>query len=625
AVRVACVDAYGEIQNVYSETQRVGPTPPETPWAMYLADSSRQFRFLAFDHDAKTDGAAAAADRDAAITAGILQNIGLEPVVCASGPGGGRHVWVALAESVDPETVSALARLLKHLCPTLDLAPLTNPAAGCVRPPGTPHRAGGASSVLSGSVSALIHPTGTATQVRAAAEHVARLVEAAEPAHVPAAQRPLPIDASSHRYLPGSRRPLPRASVAALDEDASAGDASAVLWRILIGAAASRWRYDDVAELVGRPGMAHIRSARRGAVRVPRAPEQAAERLSHHWDRAVQWVAAHPRRESEDDPTFEPRAGAIAAHVRSVQQRADASTGRWTTPSGPTDRRVLDALCVLALQSLSTSVDADIRRLGLLAGIGRETARTGLLRLAAEGWIAQVSPAEGTHAACWTIDPTGTVHSNFTEGRSQVETRAPRPRTGTAELSLLVTTLATRLSDAAHDAFTPGALGHHAGNLYSRTSDEAQTAAALSQSLGGSPGRLHSALGRLVDAGVLLQSKDGWYRPTTDRRDTASMHYGTDGRLARRADLYGLERELWAWWKVEEAWMKAPQRTPAQRRAGHGQLELIPSGNASSYGAHPRRRDGRADFRAARRVLVERSVSEDIAIASTPDALGSAA
>ena len=51
--------------------------------------------------------------------------------------------------------------------------------------------------------------------------------------------------------------------------------------------------------------------------------------------------------------------------------------------------------------------------------------------------------------------------------------------------------------------------------------------------------------------------------------------------------------------------MRAPRRTPAQRRAGHGQLAIIPSPETTSYGAHPRRADGRADYRAARAIRLE--------------------
>lgn len=607
SVRVASVDAYGEVQNLYSETQHVGHTPPQTPWAMYLTGSDRDFRLLCFDHDAKTAGAADAAARDAEITAGILTSAGLEPVVCASGPGGGRHVWSALAEGVDAGTVATLARLLKHLCPTLDLSPLTNPAAGCVRPPGTPHRAGGASEVISGSVAALIHPIGTADQVRAMLARVAQLVETAEPAQMPTSRGPLPIDQHKHRYLPGPRRALPLASTAALDEDAAMGDASAVLWRILIGAAASRWRYEDVAALVERPGMAHVLTERLGGTRVSRTPAQAAERLTHHWNRAVQWVAENPRQEGEDDPTFDPRAGAIAALVRQVQQRADASAGRWTTPAGPTDRRVLDVLCVLALQGLTVSVEADIRRLGLLAGIGRETARTGLQRLAQDGWITQQAPSEGTRAAHWMIGTPTTIHNDVAEGRSQVDTRAPQPPTGSAERTALLAQLNLRIRDAAHDAFTPGALGHYAGNLYARTTLETpQSALELAQRTGASLERTLRTLERLTEEGVLLATRHGWRRPRRDRRPSTATRYGTSGRLAQRGRTYRLERELWTWWCAEETWMRAPRRTPSQRRAGYGQLALIPSSEVTSYGAHPRRPDGRADFRRARAQLLER-------------------
>ncbi|GAB4097689.1 hypothetical protein GCM10028787_31640 [Brachybacterium horti] len=604
-VRVASVDAYGETLNQYSSTQRVGPTPPETPWAINLTGPDRRFRFLCFDHDAKTEGAAAAAARDAEVTAGLLSRAGLEPVVCASGPGGGRHVWAALAEPVDAETVAMLARLTKHLCPTLDLSPLTNAAAGCVRPPGAPHRAGGASEVIAGSVTALIRPTGTTAQVRAVLEDVAQRIETAEPSHVPDARRPLPVDAHRHRYLPGPRQPLPRASADALDEDAAMGDASAVLWRILVGAASARWRYEDVAVLVDRPGMAHVLTERQGGIRVPRTPEQSTERLTHHWNRAVRWVSENPRREGEDDPTFDPRAGAIAAHVREVQQRADVAAGRWTTPAGPTDRRVLDALCLLALQALTPSVEADIRRLGLLAGIGRETARTGLLRLAQDGWITQHSPAEGVRAASWTIAPTTAIHIDPPDTRSQVDTRAPQPPTGAAHRTTLLATLRTRLTDAAHDAFTPGALGHHAGNVYARTSQHTHGLLELAARTGGSATRTLRTLDRLTEEGILLATRDGWRRPSRDHRPPAATRHGTRGRLAERARTYSLERDLWTWWCAEEAWMRAPRRTPAQRRAGHGQLALIPSSETTSYGAHPRRADGRADYRRARKQLLE--------------------
>ena len=107
----------------------------------------------------------------------MLDQAGIEHVICESGPTGGRHVWTALAESVDAETVATLARLARHVCPSLDLSPLSNAATGCVRPPGAPHRAGGRSTVLSGVLVALTSPTGTAEQVRRLVEALAQLVD----------------------------------------------------------------------------------------------------------------------------------------------------------------------------------------------------------------------------------------------------------------------------------------------------------------------------------------------------------------------------------------------------------------------------------------------------------------
>lgn len=94
-------------------------------------------------------------------------------------------MWTALAEPADRESVATLARLARHLCPTLDIAPLSNPTTGCVRPPGAPHRSGGRSVVLRGDTTALTTPTGTRAQVGALIEHLAQLVDDAEPSQTP--------------------------------------------------------------------------------------------------------------------------------------------------------------------------------------------------------------------------------------------------------------------------------------------------------------------------------------------------------------------------------------------------------------------------------------------------------
>lgn len=602
-VRVAAVDASGAAVNLYPHHRRTAGPVPQAPWAMYLAGTDHLFRILGFDLDAKTTDGAAAAARDADTLAALLEDVGLHPLVCASGPTGGRHVWVGLAEGVDAALVATLARLVRHVCPTLDLSPLSNPATGCVRPPGAPHRAGGRSTVIRGDTSTLTAPTGTAAQIRALTERVAQLVDVDELTPSVDPHRPVPVDDHSRLYLPGPRRELPASAAAALQEDAAAGDASAVLRRILVGAAAARWRHADVAALVETaPGLEHVRTSVARGQRVRRRPVEAAAVLRRQWDRAVQFVAATPRQIGAD-PTFDGRAAAIAADVDALQQRADTSAGRWAYGGGPADRRVLDALCLLALQAVRASVEADTRRLALLAGIGRETARTALHRLAADGWIRCERGADGPHGAHWAITPAPTLHKRMTTGRSQAD---PRPAgAGAAFRSLLLDTLTHRISDVAHDLFTPGApgLGHLAGNIYGRTTADHQTVAELARTVGATIPRTRHLLERLASLRVLVHTRDGWRRAATDRRSIAAERAHVDGRLLERAARYDIERQAWAWWCAEDAWMRAPRRSSANRRPARGQLALVPDDGTHAYGPHPRRPDGRLDWREARRIV----------------------
>ncbi len=619
-VRVADVDAYGTAVNTYTRRARVAGARPDAPWALYLTDSAGGFRLLAFDFDAAKGDPAA----DAAMLCGWLEQAGLPHLLARSGPSGGRHVWLALAEAVDAGTVDALARLVRARLPSLDIAPLSNPVTGCVRPPGAPHRTGGRSTVLVGDLAALTAPTVTAADV-------ARLVETLAACHRPEPLAPfdpvdpvdpaaaLPTDRAGRLHLPGVRRQLPAGSVQALQVDAAAMDtvdagtldASAVLRRVLVGAVAARWRCADIAPLVAcSPGLEHVRSQGQGpgVPRRVRSPGESRAVLARQWDRAVRWVAAHPRASNLEDPTFEPRAAALADLVEQTQTRADAAPGRWAGPGGPADRRVLDALCVLVLHAVRPVVEADIRRLGLVCGIGRETARTALLRLARDGWVTRHAPADGPRAASWILNGALSTAADV-PSRSQADPRPPGTRT--AERSRWLTLLRTRLAAAAHDIFTPaGGLGHAAGQLYATLTTQPVPLAQLAHQLGYLPGDIGIRLGALRAARLARRTCKGWCVVRADRRDAAAVRLGVAGRLADRARRYTLEREAFAWWTDELTWMHAPRRTAASRRPGLGQLVAVEAGTVPAKPAHPRRSDGRADFATARRVLATGDVDQ---------------
>lgn len=601
-VRVAAVDAYGAALNLYSRARRVDSARPDAPWALNLADANGNYRLIGFDLDAKTHSAAEDADGLSA----MLTRHGIEHVVCRSGPTDGRHIWIALSAPIDGRTISDLAYVARHVFPSLDIAPLTNPQTGCLRPPGAPHRSGGASSVLSGDLQTLRRRTTRPESISALLAALSALVGDAGDLRRHHAG-PTHADEHGRPYIPGPKRSLPAFSARAAAEPAALGDASTVLWRVLIGAAAAHWHYDEIASLAETaPGLEHVRTLRDRSTRTTRparGPASAGAVLARQWLKAVQHVASRDKR-TGDDPTFDGRADAIAEQVQQIQDRSRASAGRWRDGGGPADRRVLDALCLLALKSLSATVEADIRRLALIAGIGRETARTALLRLAADGWIAQVRAAEGPHGAHWSLTPRADIHRSSADGRSQADPRPPGA--GAAKRTGLLTTLNSRLTDATHDVFTlsPG-LGHHAGNVFAHTRTHPRSALLIADSLGLPVDQVRATLTRLASSGLLIQLEGGWRRPDVDPRPQVARHLGVDGRLKARAVRYEFEREMWAWWQAEQVWMQAPRRSDASRRPRPGQLSLVPITETNVFGAHPRRSDGRADYRRARALLAE--------------------
>lgn len=590
-VRAAAVDADGHPLNSYPLVHPVAGARPWTPWAVHLADADGRYRLLCADLDAKASSETAAVDATRLV--GLLAELGIPHLVCASGPMGGRHVWIGLLESLDAEVVRALAHLLKAWLPSLDVAPLVNPTSGCVRPPGAPHRLGGSSRVIAGSAAVLTDPAVTTEQVHALMVRLAEYVQPSTPAQA-GRRRPVAV-VDGLPFLPGPKRPL-SASCRALLDATPTGDLSAVLWRVLCGAAAARWRYADVAALADAPGLEHARTLRAGPDRAPRpnrGPASPAAVLRRQWTRAVNAIADLAPGQEGMDASFDTRAEVVTGIVRTVQRRADATPGRWgRSRAGLAQRRVLDALSLFHLQGVrADEVEADIRRVALTCGLDRETARRSLLALAADGWIARAREAAGRRGARWTIDPGGGVHTRVSTTLSQAD---PRPAgTGPALRLALLDELADRLHTSAHDAFAPrGGLGLAAGSLYGRLREPLDPLV-CAQLQGWSIEQTTGVLEHLNGAGLIEETGRCWQRTATEHLDAAATEFGTEGLELRRADQYALERALWAWWCAE-----LDEMCLARRRPG-----CLPLRQGGLWTPHPRCRDGRADFAAARHAL----------------------
>src|SRR4051812_42215331 len=161
-VRVADLDATGAARNVYRREIPVAGPPPHRPYAVYLADAAGGYRLLGLD----LDSGRGPVGEDLAELRALLDRAGLPHLVCASGPFGGRHVWIGLAEAVPAPEVARLADALAARLPSLDTGPLRNPRTGCLRPPGAPHRLTGAASILTGDPAVLTAPRVGRIQLR---------------------------------------------------------------------------------------------------------------------------------------------------------------------------------------------------------------------------------------------------------------------------------------------------------------------------------------------------------------------------------------------------------------------------------------------------------------------------
>src|SRR3954447_10723403 len=130
-VRVADRDAAGAALNAYRRESPVTGPPPGRPYAVYLADPDGDYWLLGFD----LDSGRGPVREDLAELRALLDRAGLPHLLGASGPGGGRHVWIGLVEAVPAPLVARLADALAARLPSLDTAPLRTPRTGCPRAP----------------------------------------------------------------------------------------------------------------------------------------------------------------------------------------------------------------------------------------------------------------------------------------------------------------------------------------------------------------------------------------------------------------------------------------------------------------------------------------------------------
>ena len=544
---------------------------PDAPWALYLGDGAG-YQLLCFDMDAH-DGTPAARRRaahDATVCAGLLESHGIPCLVCASGPQGGRHVWASTLDTLDAADVRAIALGMRAACPSLDPTPLLNPRTGCARPPYSRHRETGRSLPIRGGLDAITTPTAGEREWWALLDTLSLACPAPREdttAREGGATR-IAHDTTGMPCIPGTRRPLPKASAVALDAPIGPGtDASRRLWTVLLGAARAHWTWRDVASLAdaGHPGMTHALTERTGGTRHDRPAtghHGARSVLAREWTAAVRHVAASGRATHGDDGDWEAQAAATTDTILSALAAARTDATRARTDAAATDRRTLAALCLLALRAATATIQADVRRLSLMTGLGRQTASASLHRLEHAGRIRLARKGTGPEANTWRILG-GNAFGDTMGAKPDTSGYTPHLRrmlAGTTRHDL-AHRLGEWLGAASHDACTRRGLGLAQGN-------------------------------RIADTHIAG-------RPVARLLDRAARRLGTHGTRARRALRYARERLLWRWYLAEVAWMKAPAASKPRRAA-----TLAPPDTARGlWPRMPRDPHGRMDLtRAAARV-----------------------
>ncbi|MCY1718480.1 hypothetical protein OVA26_16210 [Microbacterium sp. SL62] len=574
------------------------PLPPRTPWTIDLADDvDNLFWFACFDLDAKTPDALELAIEDFGVLTRLLHRAGVPHVSCRSSRDGGFHVWVPLA-GIPLTLMHELADAAGAVLKTLDSGMLRNSKSGAARPPGSPHRNGSFSQIMTGEdtypVDVLYTPSVTETDVRRMIDSFRELRPTVD------LDKSVPAGPTDSRHQ--AHREIPAWGLPHMQTVGGGYDPSRNAYMCLLAAAVAGWSFSDVQQAAQTaPGMEHYRTQNAVAGgRVPRRPAEAHARLRRQWDAAVQYAQSYvnyPEKRTERDLT---ELQGIVLSAEAMLNAFRVSPGRWCRAEADIhDSTVLTALVWMSVRSGQRKVTAAIRSVASLTGIPSTTVDRSLRRLTSAGWIERVRYAEGTEASVWRVaEKFSTAHLHV--GPHHLMTARPPQQLFDVRATVL-RSLEDRLNAGRSDVFTRAGLGPTARRVYESLQTESFDANDLAEKSGIPRGRLLAALSRLRRYSLAISSPQGWRRRLNDIRHRVAMKLGVHGILAQRDQAYGWEREQWAWW-IAETTFRAGRTTRQRRRPDTGQVRFRLTderGDPNSWPAYPRDVDGRADHRTA--------------------------
>lgn len=554
----------------YSTVTDLPTTPPIHPWTFYLADTAGKFRLLGFDFDDHHGAHADAVVRDVDSLTAWCDATGVPYLVCASGGGAGRHVWIRLTGPAEPATVRHLAHGLKHVLPTLDIAPLCNPNTGMLRAPGSAHRSGGHSIVLPAGARTVAEQFAYAS--RGTTPDVVNKLTAwcgtTSPTDSVTVTAPARTIDTGRNKLRGPKRALHEHIRTLADTPlADATDASRVAWRILLHMAYCRWSLTDVQSAADTmPGLVHLTHRRDShGRRTPRTRKLHYTR--RRWCDALDAAAHYHGDNTITRPPIDTELTTIlhAAH-------RDPTLTCGTTAAAL--RVVLYALMAVARDARSLEVDISIRRWALRCGMTKSSLHRHVQTLVTAGWAERTHIGRGTKADTYRLTVPTIPPVRALQEVSGTQRCTPPPHGG---LPTDLETMTARLTHHCHDIWTDGGLGLPAAVVHAALVDggPCATVRELAEAVGFSE-EMTASLVAALQADHLVMSTHLEAVDGEDMYVAAAVRHGVDGVLAQRERRYRAESVVWAWWCDELDWRK---------RKGSGGPRI---GLQAVYGRFPR-------------------------------------
>lgn len=593
----------GSWLNAYGHTIPISAVDTERPVAMSLRGRTEP-RVWPFDFDARSGPVGT----QVAWLTNVATECGVRVVEVASGPTGGRHLWMGCPEGLPNALLERLTNAGRALSgpdgilSALDVAPWLNLRHGAMRPPGSPHRLGGFAELLRHSP---VEAVGV-LEAGSSRPDIAELVQALEAiARRTGARRPLPPETHAAGLPPSIVATPPRRAVS-VDEQgrphlgrdrrdiASGGrlllatspqpntDHSAHAFATLLALALGGLRHRDVTMLVqdakSSPGLEYFRTARH--VDNTRVPRTDGERLlERQWRLAVERASRLPSRKENTEPPDD-----VTLVVQDLLLRLEkADPQRWARPSGPADLAVLHALALVCLTVGKREVALDVRRIALLTGRSHDTAARAVRRLVADGWIGVVAHADAERYRARVL----TIARTHVCPPDRQHVCAVPPVVAGSDTPENTPSMRRSLRATVHLLGAPiwETLGHHTARTYQALCAGASRVADLAHVTGYTRRTLVDHLRRLEAAGLVRVRGASWKaRPLTYA--TLPSWPGACARELR----FLLDRARHRWWNDELSVVRES-------------LPASDDSRASLIRRYPRRTDGRPDHGAAQAVL----------------------